>query len=65
MSGTTEMMCKEDLIGTEWKCPNCTDFEIITNEGIVHHCVNYSIVLRLEQLFDKQNKINETIWQKN
>jgi|WetSurSiteA1Bulk_404760.scaffolds.fasta_scaffold91558_2 hypothetical protein len=29
---------KEDLIGTEWKCPRCSEIQIITIDGIDHMC---------------------------
>jgi hypothetical protein len=46
------MNCKEDLIGTEWKCPQCKGIEVITKDGIVHSCCSYYTNKRLDMLWN-------------
>lgn len=55
------MNCKEDLIGTQWKCPyiGCGGTEIITEEGVKHEGTNHSVYNTLEQIFKFRQHFNE------
>ena len=48
------MQVKEDLIGTEWKCPRCKSLETVTKDGIQHSCLGYYINKRLDMLWNDE-----------
>jgi len=59
------MKSKEDLIGTEWKCPKCNEIEIININGVDHKCNKYWDGSSLKELFEMKEyytKLNRKIF---